>query len=407
MYPAYRFLRLTLPALILAAAALFGHHGSASAEVFELFNGGRIEGERVGIEEKDGKRFYIIKSTSGAVLTLAAEQVVGEVTKSEAELWYEAWLPKTPDTVEGHLAMARECKVRGLSFQRDHHFLQVIRIDPESEVARRGLGFGRLNGEWIRVDISRRQNGFVRHKGKWWVAQDLAIEREKEQMEEKQNEWNQKIRLLKKIILRKSDKAPAALAELKAIRDPFAVKCLSELAEKGTKDPLRKVYMRVLAEIGTPPAMSTLVKQALVEKKIDVHEYATELIGDSGSMWAARALTAGLKSKSNVIVRRAGKALAPLKDASAVPALIEALNTKHKYVLPSGGNIQAGFSNGGGNGLTSGGGQQVIERTRSNVEVRDALIAVTGMNFGYDETKWWAWYESTHTPQTASLRRSP
>jgi hypothetical protein len=90
--------------------------------------------------------------------------------------------------------MARECKVRGLSFQRDHHFLQVIRIDPESEVARRGLGFGRLNGEWIRVDISRRQNGFVRHKGKWWVAQDLAIEREKEQMEEKQNEWTKRQR---------------------------------------------------------------------------------------------------------------------------------------------------------------------------------------------------------------------
>lgn len=408
MYPNYRFFRLTVPAVCLVVVGLFGRPTFTSAEVYKLFNGGHIEGERVAIEEIDGKKYYVIKTVSGAVLTLAAEQVVGEVKKSEAELWYEAWLPKTPDTIEGHSAMARECKVRGLKFQRDHHLLQVIRIDPENEDARRALGFGRLNGKWIRVDIHRRQNGFIRHKGRWWVAQDLAIEREKDQLEEEQVAWNTKIRLLRKIIRRNTDKAAASMAELRAIRDPSAIKSLSELAEKdGEPVPMRKVYMRVLADIGTPLAMATLVKLVLADEISVIRDYATELVGDSQSMWASQALTAGLKSQSNVIVRRAAKAMAPLKDQSAVPALIDALNTKHKFVFGSEGNFNLGFSSGGGNGLTAGGGQKVIEKTVLNIEVRDALIAVTGVNLGYNEARWWAWYESKHTPQTINLRRSP
>jgi hypothetical protein len=407
MFKMKRFCWVTLPLHSLVFALILSNFGgSALGEVFELFNKGRIEGERVGTEVVDGKTFYVIKSVAGAVIRISAEKVSGEVKKSEAELWYEAWLPKIPDTVEGHLTMSRECKERGLNFQKDHHLLQVVRIDPDNEEARRALGFGQIDGKWVRVDIFRRQNGYIRHKGKWWVPQDLAIEREKEAVEKEQAEWSRKIRLLKKIVKRGADETPQAIAELRSIRDPMAIEAMAELAAE-RKEDFRKLFMKNLAEIGTPPALSPLVKIVLLEDNNEIREYAIDLVGDSDSEWAASALTSGLKSKDNRHVLRAAKTLALLKNPNVIPELIDALHTKHTVTLTSGGNFNLGFSNSGNSGFNAGASKKTIEKTAQNVLVRDALIATTNRNFGYSEVDWKAWYQSVQSPKIGSLRRSP
>lgn len=389
-----------------ALALLLSTASQASAEIFQLYNKGRIEGERIGTEQKNGKTLIVIKAESGAIIRLSAEKIEKEVKKPEAELWYEAWLPKMSDTVEGHLTMARECKERGLNFEQNHHLLQVIRLDPDNETARRALGFGKIDDKWVRPDIYRQQNGYVRYKEKWWVPQDLAIEREKEELELKQAEWNKKIRLLKKVASRNGDGSAAALAELRSIRDPMAIKTMGELAAS-PKEPYRQIFMKNLAEIGTPPALSPLVKMVLLEENPDARQYAIDLVGDSKSTWAAQALTSGLESKSNPIVLRAAQALARLKDPAVVPNLIDALHTKHTVVLGGGGNLNLGFSNNGQNGFNAGGSKKTVERTAQNVEVRDALIAITGRNYGYNESEWTAWYQSTRAPEITSLRRGP
>jgi hypothetical protein len=403
-----RVSRLARPflAIIVVATAQWIATGEASAAVYELFNKGRIEGERVATEVIDGKTFHVFKLTNGVVIRLSSEKVRGELKKSEAELWYEAWLPKIEDSVDGHLTMSRECGERSLNFQRDHHLLQVIRIDPENETARRGLGFGQIDGKWVRVDIFRRQNGYIRHKGKWWVEQDLAIEREKEEIEQQNAEWSKKIRLLKKIAQGGSDKAGAAMNELRSIRDPMAVKTMAEFAAN-KKEPFRRVFMKNLAEIGTPPAISPLVNLVLLENNNEIREYAIDLVGESNSSWAARALTAGLKSKSNPVVLRAAKALALLRDPNVIPELIDAIHTKHTVTRGSGGNLNLGFSNGGTGGFNAGGGAKAEEVIAENVLVRDALVAITGRNYGYSETKWKNWYQMTKSPHLGSLRRSP
>jgi hypothetical protein len=398
--------RIGLLALVAVAPILNGACSEVAGDEFELFNGGRIEGEHIETKMIDGKEHHVFKSTAGAVVTLSVEQISGKVKKSEAEIWYEAWLPNTQDTVEGHLAMSRECKKRELDFQRDHHLLQVIQIDPENEEARRALGFGQINGKWVRVDIFRRQNGYIRSAGRWHVPQDLAIEREKDEFKAKQVEWHQEISRLRRIITKNSDSGEA-MAKLRSIRDPFAIKPLTDMAQEDKSPALRRVAMRILAEIGTPPALSPLVKLVLVEPHLELQRYAEELIGDTKSDWAAQALRAGLTSSNNVIVRRAARALARIKSPAVVPDLIEALFTKHKVVTGSDSNYNLGFGGNGGSNLNAGQGKKVFERTFRNVEVRDALIAITDMNYQYDEARWATWYEATQTPQVASLRRSP
>ena len=87
--------------------------------------------------------------------------------KSDAERWYEKWLPKMPDTAEGNWIMADECRKRGLASQRELHLEGVLKHDPEHAAARKTLGYGKVDGRWVKTEDWMTDRGYVRHRGSW------------------------------------------------------------------------------------------------------------------------------------------------------------------------------------------------------------------------------------------------
>jgi hypothetical protein len=90
------------------------------------------------------------------------------------------------------------------------------------------------------------------------------------------------------------------------------------------------------------------------------------------------------------------------------PELIEALTTKHKQTVGSGGSITPSFSGDGGAGLSMGGGPKVVVNELQNNAVLAALTALyPGVGFGYDKALWKRWYAASQTPRVVDLRRDP
>ena len=67
--------------------------------------------------------------------------------------------------------------------------------------------------------------------------------------------------------------------------------------------------------------------------------------------------------------------------------------------------MSAGFSKTGGGGLSMGSSAKIIKRDLNNQQVLDALVALTGSNFGFDKSAWRNWYSSQQKPGAIDARR--
>ncbi|MFM7040984.1 MAG: hypothetical protein ACKO35_02150, partial [Planctomycetaceae bacterium] len=110
----------------------------------------------------------------------------------------------------------------------------------------------------------------------------------------------------------------------------------------------------------------------------------------------------------NAQVNRAAEALGRLGVASAVLPLIAALETEHASIVTDGrapGSTSATFTPSGG-GFSMGGGPKRVMVKLRNDRVLEALIALTGMNFQWDQAAWRAWLANERSlPPDFDLRR--
>jgi beta-glucosidase-like glycosyl hydrolase len=122
----------------------------------------------------------------------------------------------------------------------------------------------------------------------------------------------------------------------------------------------------------------------------------------------ARRPVAALASADNAQVNRAAEALGRLGVASAVLPLIAALETEHASIVTDGrapGSTSATFTPSGG-GFSMGGGPKRVMVKLRNDRVLEALIALTGMNFQWDQAAWRAWLANERSlPPDFDLRR--
>jgi hypothetical protein len=118
-----------------------------------------------------------------------------------------------------------------------------------------------------------------------------------------------------------------------------------------------------------------------------------------------------LRAKDNPTINLAGIALGRMKDPSAIGPLIDALVTTHKFkiVKPGGdGAMSTSFGkgpNGGGTGMSMGGGPKFVTQQFTNQAVLDALTNITGQSFGFDQKVWRNWHASQKKPETIDARR--
>ncbi len=386
---------------------------TAGGAVFVLVSGGQIEGQLLNPDEKP-RQTYVVRTETGGTVKLVSTQVDRVLTVSDDLAWYRQALPKVPPTVEGHEAMAEECRRRNLNQQREFHLQEILKLNPEHAEARYGLGYSKVEGNWVKTDDWMLSRGYIRYRGAWRIAQDVALEQTAEKHEKQVKEWLQKVKTWRTAITKRRGKEQEALEAIRAIRDVAAAPALAEIVEDTRESrELRLVCIEVLGKLRCPAGWSAFIKRAVEDTDPHIREACLDQLAQFGTPQAVRACERLLASKDNIKVNRAALCLGALQDPSATQPLINALVTEHKFILQSSGGspgqMNLGFGNspsGGGNSFSAGGRPQMIEKKLQNEAVLNALVALhPGINFGYDVEAWKRWYANKDRPTVLDLRR--
>lgn len=389
-------------------ALLAGAAAPVWGETFLLSGGGKIEGRLINAAETP-RETYVIRTQQGGTITLIKAQVLQVMTKSPAEIEYDALLPRVTNDAEAHWKMAEWCRKHdGMERQRDFHMQRVIELDPEHDGARRGLGYTQMEGKWVKPDEHMEALGYVRHNGGWRTLNEVALETAKKERDQTAKDWKAKIgRWVKALDQRRGAEA---LQELKGVRDPVAAIALGELLRQEGDVAVRKLYVDMLSRLPPGAATGPLVSAALNDNDDQVRDLAVRQLGIWGLPAPAglvQALGGGRSRDDTTLINRAGVALAHIQDPETILPLIDALTTHKKTVIQSGspGGIGASFGT-GGSGLSSGSSQKVIEQDVENQGVLGALLQMSGGdNYRFDRNAWRRWYAEKAAPKRVNLRR--
>lgn len=400
-----RRLTLTLLALASAFAAVAG--GTAWGDIVVLKSGGRIVGEPLA-DPQAGPDTVTLKTLPGVIVAVPRSEIEEHIRQKPAELEYDKIRTQYPDTVEGQWELAEWCREHNLPQQRETHLRRLLELDPDNVRVRAILGYTKVNGEWKTRDEVMREQGYVLYKGRWMLPQEVQILEEKEQRQASERDWIQRIRRL----VTRLDVEPGAAEQLQNIREPAAVKPLLKVLSEERRDPVRLLLVQILTRIDSPEAKRALAVLAVEDPVEEIRLACLKSLADSKFSESVPYFIGRLRDNNNVIVNRAAAALKAMGDKTAIPALIDALVTTHRIVLPpaQSGSIGASFSRSSdgrsATGLSSGGNQpRVIRRQIPNRDVLEALAELSGQNFGYEPEVWKRWYaQERHRAALESTR---
>lgn len=397
-------LRYALPPCFALLAAIAGMHG-VRADVFELKDGGQIVGEAVERPEGDG---YAIRTPAGAEVTIARDQVRRIVQHDEVHAEYERRSRTAPDTADAHRELAAWCREHKLIEESDHHLERVVDLDPADEAARTSLGYQRVGGRWLTRDEIMAARGLKFYEGKFRTPQDIAIRQRDAQAEDADVDWFTNIRQWRGWLAKaRPGQFEEAQAQIAAIADPQAAPALARILNEEEDEQIFDLLLATLGRLDHPAAVQTLVAYSLESGESEVRLQCLDYLVNGVRPVTILPYVQALKSKDNVIVNRAGEALGKIGDPAAVSPLIDALVTRHKYIVQSNqGQINPVFGSGGGGLSVGGDGPKVVQRDQDNLKVQRALIKLSGnQDFGFDEKAWRAWYVDQQMRQRINSRR--
>ena len=368
----------------------------AAGEVFLLRTGGRIEGELVNVNENP-RTSWVISLPSGGQVTLDAAMVdkVQPVKPELAE--YEKVRRQHPDTVQGHLQMSDWCRDHNLVAQRKVHLERVLQLDPEQADARRTLGYRKVKDKWMTLEEEMADKGYVKRDGRWMTQQDAELHDSRNKQHMAEIEWIKKISRWRAWL--DGSRAEQAAKNLRGIDDPMAIFGLAERLKKDPRTDARLIYIEVLARLDTHAARGPLAMCAMDDPVEEVRLCCLDELQKQKDDMVTAYFVGRMRDKhaSNAMINRAGVALGRIKDPSCIDTLIQYLLTVHDQVIQSGGgpgSMTTTFNKngGGGGGLGMNQKPKVIHQVLQNQAVLDALVAITGQNFGYDQRAWKTWY---------------
>jgi len=376
------------------------------ADEFQLVTGGTLSGELLNPDETPRSQ-YVIKTASGR-LVLDAKQVARVNLKSPAVKEYEKIVGTMENSAAAHWEMAQRCALLELWPQRDDHLQQVIKLDPAHERARQLLGYVRINNQWQKTDVWMRKQGYVKHKKRWRLPQEIAAEAAAEKRLQESVELKAQIQRWRTAIIKRRSGSSDATRALKGLENHLATPILAELlAKKNEPRTLKLLYIEVLSKLGGGVAEQALVDRVINDGDDRVQEVCLEQLRDWKSRRAIVYFVTKLGSSNNAEINLAGYALGQIGHSDAIVPLIDALTSKHKIQIGSGNQINAGFSPGGSGGLGFGGRPKIIEQEVLNKRVHGALLLLVpeGVNYGFNKNAWKNWYAKSNTPRNVSLRR--
>jgi hypothetical protein len=404
------------------------------ADFITLRNGGEVRGEFLGDSGPKARGETLsMRTLSGATVTVGRGEIETLGRRRLVVEEYESRRRAVPDTVEAHWELADWCRQKSLPKEREGELRRVVELDPEHVAAHRALGHIRHKGRWGTQDEVMTARGFVKHKGKYVLPQELELIQQDERVTEAERSWFRKVKMWQ-IWLEGGypERQSEATAQLRAIKEPDAVAALTRTFKEAPDEEQRLLFVQIIGRIDGDKPLQPLIMQSLWDESRFVREASIKGVRNRDSDKALPAYVRALKNSLNVIVNRAGAALGELGNDSVVPSLIDALITRHTYtvlvpdppvgVASDGTDVLTGqpvLPQSVGQALAAGQlpyGVRVqnfsatgprmkevpIEKDEENPDVLTALTLLTGENFGFDEDAWRKWYNAQH-----NTRRSP
>ncbi|HEY5315039.1 MAG TPA: HEAT repeat domain-containing protein [Pirellulales bacterium] len=394
--------RLPLAMLVLGCLAPAVLH----ADTFVLKSGGKVEGTLVNPQETPREK-YVIKLDAGGEITLARDQVKDVQRKRPAEVEYDKIRATYPDTAAGQWALAEWCREQHLAEARKVHLKRVIELDSDHAAARGALGYGRFDGQWKTQPEVMTERGYVEYKGRWRLPQEVEILEQLRKSELAEKTWYTNLKRWRDWL--NGDRRDEATKCILEIRDPSAVAAVKRQLDNETEQSVRLLLVSALANIGSPAAVHMLAALSLEDANSEVRLTCVDHLDDAPSPEIVAFYIQKLRDKDNTIVNRAAIGLARMKDPSAIPPLVDALVTTHKFKVVSGqaqGNYSASFGSGGAGFGTGGGGPKIITQQLHNPAVLEALVLLTpNINFNYDVAAWKRWLATQRHSKMLDARR--
>lgn len=378
------------------------------ADVFLLREGGKIEGELLNPQEVPRKT-YRIKATDGLELELESK-VIERVRKGEREtlLEYNAFAPFEEDTIENHLRIAAWCRENLLPELSQKHLLQVLEHNEDHKEARQILGhFKGDDGTWTTRKEFLGRSGLIPDKsGKFRTQQQIDVDTIQDERKKAAVYWEKRITQLRNVLPGNGK----ARSEMLAINDTAATKALVEGLSAERNEDVRVLLVKALSNIGSSGALHSIARWAISPNE-PIREVRRACFDELKKHPAALPAIIGMyvsllnpSVNDNRTINAAAFALGEIDGKTAVPYLIDALVTTHQKNVVKKATAPV-F--GGDGSFAMGSGQQniVVQDTRENSDVLNALTRLTGVNFQYDKFRWKAWLiESRKTPSFNARR---
>ena len=425
--------------LFVCSSLLVGS-GQVRADFVVLKTGGSIRGELLTAPSSTQKSTVSIQTVSGSLVTIAFEDVESITPRRLVLEQYESLRRVTPeDDVDSQWAVAEWCREHSLKDQREEHLLLIIEQEPDHAAARRGLGHTQHEGRWASRDEIMISRGYVKHKGKYVLPQELELLKQEQQETEAEKAWYKRVKMWHGWLTSdRSERQTDGATSLQAISDPNAVPALYRTFSDEPNELLRLTYIAILTRIENPKVIGPLAYQSIKDESISVREAAIQGIPRKDWPRAIPFYIKLLKHDVNVVVNRAAIALGEIGDTQVVPKLIDALITRHRYRTQVPDQQPFGFTPTGqmvpnntvtlppdiGVMLLTGQlpqgvqinqvqppGQQlrtkevVIRKDEPNPAVLAALKRLTGQDFGYQEAHWKAWFNKQKNSAGAQAAR--
>lgn len=254
--------------------------------------------------------------------------------------------------------------------------------------------------------------GFVRFEGEWRTPQEVVLKQREEASTRARLEATARLQRLR---LKLNDAATAdeAAEEIRESADPHAVSALSEAVRDETDRRVRSLFIESLGRIESPEAFAILVSIAIDHPDRETRYLSCERLAASHAHQAIQMAVSAVGGPDNARLNRAAAAVGWIaKSAELTPQqmilerLVDALETNHVIVGGGDGSTSATFTPSGG-GLALGGGPKTASRIVQNVSVQETLVAITGVDFGFDRRNWQNWLSTRDLPVGADLRRDP